>query len=108
MPGPITDMHKHLRAWRKASGLTLERLENIIGSKGNTISGWETGSRTVDLDDLKKLADAYGVHPAALLFEPPGGLEFERLRSADAVLKKMDPDSAKLWLEMGNKLASAN
>ena len=101
-------MHKHLRAWRKASGLTLERLENIIGSKTNTISGWETGSRTVDLDDLKKLADAYGVHPAALLFSPPGGAGFESLRTADALIKNMDEDSAKLWFEMGKKLTRAS
>ncbi len=98
--------HQHLRAWRKAAGLTLEQLENIVGSKFNTISGWETGARTVDLDDLKKLADAYGVHPAALLFAPPGGPKFEQLKSADSLLEGMDEETAKLWFDMGRKLAS--
>ncbi len=104
MPGPVTDTHQHLRAWRKAASLTLEQVGNIIGSKVNTISGWETGARTVDLDDLTKLAEAYGVHPAALLFAPPGGPKFERLRDADSILDGLDEDTARLWLEMGQKL----
>ena len=108
MAGPITDTHQHLRAWRKIAGMTLEQVGNAIGSKVNTISGWETGARTVDLDDLKRLADTYGVHPAALLFAPPGGPEFDRLKSVDALLKEMDEEAARLWFDIGHKLATGN
>jgi transcriptional regulator with XRE-family HTH domain len=102
--GPSSSLHVFLRAWRKAAGLTLEQLENKIGSKANTISGWETGNRTVDLDDLKKLADTYGVHPAALLFAPPGGQEFDRLREAAGLLQEMDGSAAAEWLAIGRRI----
>lgn len=108
MAGPTSTLHVHLRAWRKANRLTLERLANIIGSATSTISGWETGDRTLDLDDLAKLAEAYGVHPAALLFAPPGDAQFDNLREADKALRAMRPDDAADWIKMGRRLADAN
>jgi transcriptional regulator with XRE-family HTH domain len=72
MTGTITDTHRYLRAWRLAKGWKLERLAEQIGSKKNTISGWENGRRRINLDDLKKLADVYKVRPQDLL-DPPDG-----------------------------------
>ncbi|AOW49402.1 hypothetical protein A4R89_08220 [Acetobacter ascendens] len=104
MAGTRYTLHEHLRAWRKYRGLTLEQTANIIGSKPNTLSGWETGSRKVDLDDLKKLADAYGVEPAALLFSPPGGPKFEAMREASNIIEKMSPERAQSWLDVGRAI----
>lgn len=104
MAGTQYTLHIHLRAWRKHRGLTLEQTANIIGSKPNTISGWETGGRKVDLDDLKKLADAYGVEPAALLFAPPGGPKFEAMKEASNLIENMSPERAKAWLELGRTI----
>ncbi|MFT9360716.1 helix-turn-helix domain-containing protein [Acetobacter okinawensis] len=106
MAGTQFTLHIHLRAWRKHRGLTLEQTANMIGSKPNTISGWETGGRKVDLDDLKKLADAYGVDPAALLFAPPGGPKFEAMKEASNLIEDMSPEHAKAWLELGKAIVS--
>ena len=57
-------LHVHLRSWRKSRKLTLEALAEQMGSKVSTLSGWETGRRILDLEDLQKLALYYGVHPA--------------------------------------------
>ena len=59
----------------------------------------------MDLDDLKKLADCYGVHPATLLYEPPGGPAFETLREAHHLIERMGLDKAGRWLGIGRDLA---
>jgi transcriptional regulator with XRE-family HTH domain len=105
MAGPDSTLHVHLRDWRKSRRLTLERLANMIGSKVNTISGWENGKRTVDLDDLQKLADAYGVHPTLLLHAPPGTQELLRLQEAAQLLATMTPEDAAEWLHLGSRFA---
>ncbi len=105
MTGASTTTYIYLRAWRKHRGLTLSQVADLIGSKTNTLSNWETGGRSVDLDDLKKLADAYGVHPAALLFSPHDSTEFEGLRAASELLRRMGPEAAKAWLDIGDRLA---
>lgn len=84
--------------------MTLESVAALIGSKANTISGWETGSRQVGLDDLKKLAEAYGCHPAALLFAPPGGEDFERMKAASEMLANMTAEAADEWLAIGRRI----
>jgi transcriptional regulator with XRE-family HTH domain len=85
--------------------LTLEQLAVLIGSKTNTISGWETGNRGVDLDDIKRIADAYGVHPAALLFAPDDQAGFESLRELLSVATAMTEESRSAWLAIGRQLA---
>ena len=97
--------HQHLKAWRKSRGYTLQSLALLIGSKSNTIHGWESGKRTVDLDDLIRIAAAYGVHPAALLFAPTESAQFETVREATQIALRMDPDTASLWLASGRKMA---
>jgi transcriptional regulator with XRE-family HTH domain len=72
MTGTITDTHRYLRAWRTAKKWTLEALAEKIGSKKNTISGWENGRRRITLDDIKKIADIYEVRPMDLLKSPDG------------------------------------
>lgn len=65
-----TDTHKYLRAWRQHRKLTLADVSRLVGSKVNTISGWETGNRGLNLDDLSRLAGVYEVSTADLL-QPP-------------------------------------
>lgn len=78
----------------------------MIGSKPNTISGWETGNRSVDLDDIKRIADAYGVHPAALLFAPQDQAGFEAMRDVFEMAANMTEESRKAWLAIGHQLRS--
>ena len=86
--------------------LTLEQLANKISSKVSTISGWETGHRTVDLDDLRKIADVYGVHPSLLLFAPPGTDDLIRMQEAAALMAKMSPEDAAEWLRLGGRFTA--
>lgn len=104
MPGPASNLHIHLRAWRHHRRLTLQVVADKIGSKINTISGWETGTRTVDLDDIAKLADAYGVHPAALLFAPDDQTQFETMRDVLNLVADMPPAVRETWLRLGQQL----
>ena len=110
-PGPqprmvkvLSNLHTHLRSWRRHKRLTLEQLAALIGSKTNTISGWETGNRGVDLDDIKKLADAYGVHPAALLFSPGDQSGFEAMRDVFEMASSMTPEARSAWVAIGKQL----
>jgi transcriptional regulator with XRE-family HTH domain len=107
MTGTITDTHRYLRAWRVAKGWKLEGLAAAIGSKKNTISGWENGRRRINLDDLKKLADVYKVKPQELL-SPPEGLDdndpnrrtvFIAYDSGDPQAREMLTRLAKSFLE---------
>jgi transcriptional regulator with XRE-family HTH domain len=83
MTGTITDTHRYLRAWRTAKKWTLEALAEKIGSKKNTISGWENGRRRITLDDLKKIADIYEVRPMDLL-KPPDGSDDDPVNQTNA------------------------
>lgn len=97
-------LHIHLRAHRKARKLTQQKVADGIGVSFNTVSGWETGARTMDMEDLEKLAVFYGVHPAALLLAPEEGPKFEAMRRASSLAERMGPEAAEDWLRMGERL----
>lgn len=102
----MATLNVYLRAWRRSRNLTLEALAERMGSKVSTISGWETGRRSVDLDDLAKLAQAYGVHPAALLFAPEVSADkVNRMQTASSLVEQMPGEAADEWLAMGRRLA---
>lgn len=85
--------------------MTLERVAASIKSKISTISGWETGERTLGMDDLSALAETYLVQPADLLSAPPSGSIDRRLAVASAILERLDPPAAEDWLRVGQRLA---
>ena len=64
-------MEKHLaeniRALRKSKGNTLKELAEIIGVGEMTISNYERGERTPDIDRLIKLADYFEVNLDTLI-----------------------------------------
>ena len=99
-----TSYHIHLRAHRKAKGLSQEQVANILGVKNNTISGWETGARVLDLEDLEKLAAVYGVHPATLLVAPEEGPVADDMRKASEIARRLSRDAAKEWLAVGDRM----
>lgn len=98
-------LHTHLRAHRKARGLSLEHVANILGVRQNTLSQWETGKRGVDLNDLEKLARVYNVSPPALLMAPEDSPRVAQMRVAADIASRMDQDTLADWLRMGAKLA---
>lgn len=98
-------LHIHLKAHRRARGLTQKAVAEGIDIAHNTVSGWESGAREMDLSDLEKLAKFYGVHPAALLLAPEEGPKFEAMRRASQIAERMGPDAAEDWLRMGERVA---
>ena len=56
-----------LRDLRKEKGLTQEQLAERFSVSQRTVSRWETGTATPDLDVLLQLADFYEVDLRALL-----------------------------------------
>jgi transcriptional regulator with XRE-family HTH domain len=95
---------EHLRAWRKARGWTLEQLASIIGQHFTTVQKWEKGLRAVDMDDVAKLAKAFGVTPVALFFAPTDLDLARRIGRAMDILAKTDPSAADAWLQIGDRL----
>ncbi len=85
--------------------MTQAAVGEIIGSKESTISGWESGARQVGLEDLQRLAAAYGCHPAALLFPPEKEQEYARIRAAADILTAMTPEAADEWLSIGTRIS---
>ncbi len=85
--------------------MTQAAVGEIIGSKESTISGWESGARQVGLEDLKRLAAAYGCHPAALLFPPEKEEEYSRMRAAADILAALPAEAADEWLSIGRRIS---
>lgn len=51
---------KEMRKIRKAKGLTMKQLGNIVGVTESAISQYETGKRQADYEMLLKLSEALG------------------------------------------------
>ncbi|MBC9208913.1 helix-turn-helix transcriptional regulator [Roseomonas aerophila] len=95
-------MQNNLKLWRKAKGHTLRALAEHTGNKISTLSSWENGVRAMDLDDLRKLADFYEVHPAALLMTPSeAASKIPVMQQAASIAQSMPEDVAASWLTMG-------
>ena len=58
----------------------------------------------MDLSDLERLAETYGVDPIALLLSPGDVQLANDLTMAKAILTSRHPDATRAWLEMGSKL----
>lgn len=98
-------MQGNLKLWRKARKLTLAALAEQTGNKVSTLSSWENGDRAVDLDDLRRLASFYEVHPAALLMRPEdAGPKITAMQRAATMIQSMNPGDADAWLEIGRRL----
>ena len=46
---------------RKKKGLSQENLANMLGLSRQTVFKWEAGESTPDIDNIKKLAEIFGV-----------------------------------------------
>lgn len=58
----------NVKSLREARGLSQAALAELLHVRQATVSEWETGrKRRLDLDLLERLADVFGVAPAALL-----------------------------------------
>lgn len=58
----VNAIGRRLKALRKSQGKTQETTANDLNLKRSTLSNYETGRRRPSLDDLRKLAEYYGVN----------------------------------------------
>jgi transcriptional regulator with XRE-family HTH domain len=98
-------MWPHLKAWRLASGLTLESAANEVRTSHSTLMRWESGVHKVPADKIIELARVYNCTPAELGFPPDEREMAQRLDLAARLLRQMDPEDAKRWLDIGGSLA---
>lgn len=62
---------QNVRALRKARGLTQEVLADLSGLHFTYIGGIERGERNLGIDNIGRIADAFGLDAAELLRRPP-------------------------------------
>lgn len=67
---PLTPPN-HLRAWRKAAGLTQAQVEKILNWQPSRVSHLERGSARITDQILRELASLYGAEAGELLHSPP-------------------------------------
>lgn len=94
-----------LRAWRSYKKLTLEDVAAKIGVGPQAIHKWETGKVPITLDNLRLLAEAYGIKVGSLLLNPEESELAERLHRAQNVLLSLPAEKVERWLGMGEDLA---
>lgn len=64
-------MTNNIRALRKAAGMTMKQLGNLMGVSESTISLYENGKAEPDIAMLRKIADCFGVTIDYLLTDNP-------------------------------------
>lgn len=98
--------HRHLRAWRRKVGLTLEQVAERLGVGHSAVHKWESGEVPVTLPRLESLAQLYGAkHPFELLFPPGEGNQAGALAEAFAILQVMSPGDRDAWLQVGRRMS---
>ena len=65
------EIGKKLNTFRKARGMTLESLARKVCKSKSTLSKYEKGEISLDVETLYELAQALGVHVEQLLYVPP-------------------------------------
>lgn len=66
-----SEIGKHIRNHRKMRGMTLEQMSKRILKSVSTISKYETGEISLDMETLYEIADALRVHVEQLLYIRP-------------------------------------
>ncbi|KGK86464.1 helix-turn-helix transcriptional regulator [Clostridium sp. HMP27] len=66
-----TQVGKQIRAFRKMRKLTLDELSNMLHKSKSTISKYEKGEISIDIQTLYEIADALQIHVEQLLYLRP-------------------------------------
>ncbi len=61
----------NLKKYRKESNYTQRSLADSIGVAHNTISSWENGTTSIDMENLVKVCDLFGVSVSQMYGAPP-------------------------------------
>jgi transcriptional regulator with XRE-family HTH domain len=66
------DVSRNIAQLRKHYDLTQDQLGAIAGKSGKAVSAWENGARSPHVKTVKKIANHFGINPAALSGEDIG------------------------------------
>jgi len=97
-------MENRIRELRKARGLTLKRLAELVGTSNQQISHLEKGRRRLTLDWMERIAKALECHPSDLLI---GGTQVrnERERAMIELFRGLSEEQQEAFLKATAALA---
>jgi transcriptional regulator with XRE-family HTH domain len=96
-------MSKHLRAWRKIFGFTLQEVAAKIGIHYSAIQKWETGVNAVGMPELELLGRAYDIPAFALTVDPVNRATADNLIRACRIVTQADARACDAWLTYGEQ-----
>ena len=67
MPAPRLTLARNLRKLRIERGISQEELADLAGLHRTYIGSIERSERNISIDNIGKLADAFGITPSKLL-----------------------------------------
>ncbi len=97
-------MKNRIAELRKAQGLTLQALADLVGASNQQISHLEKGRRGLTVDWVDRLADALECHPFDLLDAPPQA-KSERERALLELFRGMSDDQQDAFFQATAALA---
>ncbi len=97
-------MESRISELRKARGLTLKRLAELVGTSNQQISHLEKGRRRLTLDWMERIAKALECHPADLLI---GGTQLrnEKERAMIELFRGLSEEQQEAFLKATAALA---
>ena len=97
-------MKNRIAELRKARGLTLQALADLVGASNQQISHLEKGRRGLTVDWVDRIADALGCHPFDLLDAPPQA-KTERERALLELFRGMSDEQQDAFFQATAALA---
>ena len=97
-------MDNRMTELRKATGLTIQRLAELVGTSNQQISHLEKGHRRLTLEWMERIAEALECHPSDLL---SGGtrLENDRERAMIELFRGLSDEQQEAFLQATAALA---
>lgn len=92
-------MLENIEKWRKKRGLTQKQIAEAIGIEEPSVSRLISGVNNINLRRLQEIADLFNISVIKLLSDPE---DIERNSEITELLKNMDQETYKAWLQVGN------
>lgn len=98
-------MLENIEKWRKKRGLTQKQIADAIGIEEPSVSRLISGVNNINLKRLQEIADLFNISVVKLLSDPE---DIERNSEITELLKNMDENTYKAWLQVGNVMINKN
>lgn len=85
----LADIGEHVRTWRKLNGLTAALVAERAGINRQTLRDIETGTGTVNSENLLRVLRVLGILPAVVAATDPLSTDVGRLRADQALPQRV-------------------